>query len=99
MSATPKTDATQIEVLHHDALGGGWMMAVPAEFARKLELENAQLRAGCSAIATAIGNGSAASPEASVEFLTTALALEVRLYCEALRRENARLTPDAGEAQ
>ena len=73
--------------------------AMPVEFARALEMENARLRAGCSAIAAALGNGSAAAPCASVEFLTAGLAKEVRLYCADLRRQIVSLTPDAGQAQ
>ena len=56
-----------------------------AALSRELETENLQLRQGCANIAAALGNGSAASPEASVEFLTESLAKEVRLYCAHLR--------------
>ena len=82
---TPKTDAAEIEVCHTDETGGGWLKAVPAVLARELEKENRLLRQGCSLIASSIGNGSAASPDASVDFLTNALANEVKLYCERLR--------------
>lgn len=54
-----------------------------------LEIENRKLRNGCSEICAAIGNGSAASPDASVEFLTTSLANEVRIYCLWLRQQVA----------
>lgn len=45
------------------------------------------LRAGLSLVASNIGNGSAASPECSVEFLTVDVPLEVKLVCEKYRRE------------
>jgi hypothetical protein len=60
---------------------------VGADFAQKLELENRALREGCAKIAASIGNGSAISPDASVDFLTNALADEVKLYCHDLRQQ------------
>lgn len=58
--------------------------------AKQLETENRQFRNGCSQIAANLGNGSAASPDASVGFLTDGLANEVKLYCEDLRKEAKR---------
>jgi hypothetical protein len=60
---------------------------VGADFAQKLERENRALREGCAKIAASIGNGSAISPDASVDFLTNALADEVKLYCHDLRQQ------------
>ena len=54
---------------------------------RQLERENRALREGCAKIAASIGNGSAISPDASVDFLTNALADEVKLVCHDLRQQ------------
>lgn len=53
--------------------------------------QNKTLREGCSKIAAAIGNGSAVSPDASVQFLTQDLAHEIKGYCASLRSEAKRL--------
>ena len=60
--------------------------------AKELETENRLLRNGCSQIAASLGNGSAASPDASVGFLTDGLANEVKLYCEWLRSKAGDVT-------
>jgi len=91
VAATPRTDAAAFDKTEDCTLEDGTDDVVAASFARALEQENRALRAGCSAIAAALGNGSAASPAASVGFLTEGLAAEVRAYCAALRREQGDL--------
>ncbi len=51
----------------------------------RLRAENKQLREGLSKVAENIGNGSFASPDCSLQFLTVDLPREVRLYCHRLR--------------
>ena len=53
--------------------------------------EIAALRKGLSDAATNIGNGTFAAPYASLHFLTVDLPEEIKVYCESLRNENARL--------
>jgi len=53
--------------------------------------ERDALRQALSQIATNLGNGSVVSPDASLEFITTDLANEVKVYCESLRRERDEL--------
>jgi hypothetical protein len=93
---TPKTSAAaqqSIDLLAACKCAADFQVAVKAIVAdllalsKKLETENRQFRNGCSQIAANLGNGSAASPDASVGFLTDGLAREVKLYCEHLRRE------------
>jgi len=45
------------------------------------------LREGLSLAASNIGNGSGASPQASLEFLTVEVPAEIKLVCENYRRE------------
>jgi hypothetical protein len=45
------------------------------------------LREGLSLAASNIGNGSGASPKASLEFLTVEVPAEIKLVCENYRRE------------
>lgn len=84
-AATPRFQKAYLECL--DDTGGITRLEPLYGFAKQMELENRALREGCSKIATSIGNGSAASPNASVDFLTNALASEVKLYCAAQRAE------------
>lgn len=84
-AATPRFQKAYLECL--DDTGAITRLEPLYGFAKQMELENRALREGCSKIATSIGNGSAASPNASVDFLTNALASEVKLYCAAQRAE------------
>jgi hypothetical protein len=52
-----------------------------------LMVENQKLREGLSLAASNIGNGSGASPQASLEFLTVEVPAEIKLVCENYRRE------------
>ena len=52
-----------------------------------LMVENQKLRDGLSLAASNIGNGSGASPQASLEFLTVEVPAEIKLVCENYRRE------------
>ena len=54
---------------------------------KRLEEENKKLREGLSLAASNIGNGSGASPQASLEFLTVEVPAEIKLVCENYRRE------------
>ena len=56
-----------------------------------LKKENTALREGLSKVATNLGNGSAVSPQASIQFLTIDLPEEVRLECTARRTTDVRL--------
>lgn len=87
-AATPRTNE-EVRLCRVKSSASGDM--VGADFAMKLELENRALREGCSKIARSIGNGSAISPDASVDFLTNALADEVKLVCDDLRRQIQRV--------
>jgi len=80
---TPRFQKAYLECL--DDTGAITRLEPLYDFAQKMELENRALREGCSKIADSIGNGSACSPDCSVDFLTNALANEVRLYCRDLR--------------
>ena len=93
---TPKTSAAAkqaIDLLAACRCADDYQVAIKAivkdllALSKQLETENRQFRNGCSQIAANLGNGSAASPDASVGFLTDGLAKEVKLYCEYLRRE------------
>lgn len=95
---TPLTSAAaqqSIDLLAACKCAADYQVAIKAivtdllALSKKLETENRQFRHGCSQIAASLGNGSAASPDASVGFLTDALANEVKLYCEDLRRQAA----------
>jgi hypothetical protein len=80
---TPRFQKAYLECL--DDTGAITRLEPLYDFAQKMERENRLLREGCSKIAASIGNGSACSPDCSVDFLTNALANEVRLYCRDLR--------------
>lgn len=56
-----------------------------------ISAENAELRKALSVVATNIGNGSYASPTASLTFLTKGVPDEVRLEVADLKAENRRL--------
>ena len=84
-AATPRFQKAYLECL--DDTGAITRLEPLYGFAKQMELENRALRDGCSKIATSIGNGSAISPDASVDFLTNALADEVKLYCHDLRQQ------------
>ena len=53
----------------------------------RTESENKALRAGLSKVADNIGNGSFASPDCSLQFLTVDVPLEVKLHVSSLNRE------------
>lgn len=95
-SDTPRTNKRLQEIwrANYDREKHGYIgdTADMTSLARELERENTALREGCSKIAAALGNGSAISPKASVDFLTNALANEVKLYCEDLRAQVWRAT-------
>ena len=55
----------------------------------RLREENKALRDGLSLVADNIGNGSFASPDASLDFLSVEVPKEVKLYCQRLRDELA----------
>lgn len=52
-----------------------------------LMVENQKLREGLSLAASNIGNGSGASPQASLHFLTVEVPAEIKLVCENYRRD------------
>jgi hypothetical protein len=95
---TPRTEAVakrSIEQLQACGSAADFNLAATSmvsellKLAKELETENRLLRNGCSQIAASLGNGSAASPDASIGFLTEGLAKEVKLYCEYLRTHRA----------
>lgn len=51
----------------------------------RLTAENIRLRRALSEVVKNLGNGSAAAPMASLDFLCVAVPNEVKLYCEYLR--------------
>lgn len=79
MSDTPRTDGEILMAQTGDNM-------VPPDFARQLERELNQLRKIVSEIATAIGNGSVVSEQASIEFMQE-IPKELALYTNKLRSQ------------
>lgn len=93
--STPRTDAVYppeiiAEQFKKQGRNWGWgTLHDMRECSVKLETELAAMRKAMSQVATNIGNGSFASPDASPEWLTKEVPEEVRLYCARLRGELA----------
>jgi hypothetical protein len=78
------TEADGVCVGHETA----WSLAANAAYwLKKYKEENQKLREGLSLVASNIRNGSGASPQASVEFLTVDVPAEVKLVCQNYRTE------------
>lgn len=79
MSDTPRTDGEILMAQTGDNM-------VPPDFARQLERELTALRKIVAEIATAIGNGSVVSEQASIEFMQE-IPKELALYTNKLRSQ------------
>ena len=66
------------------------MSNIPAEQRlAELEAETKRLRAALSRVVANLGNGSAASPDASLDFLC-AVPHEVKLYVQSIKNQNQK---------